>query len=209
MTGYAHPGCPADDVVHGCAGELCQVGWLHAEKALPSVHVDLRPAASLIHAAAFGLGKGLYLGGQRGMTQDQDNPHAILEDCIKGKAAEAAYALHAGIDPAVIVNDARSRADFRRNAGNVDVKYAKRVGGLMRCTLAKGTWDRIKRDPTYRLVAISIDGWSAQLLGEVTAVDLDKAMHARQVPCLPPKGRDDGGWWYEIRVGLMRPVTGT
>ena len=209
VGGYARPGCGADNIVHGCAGDLCQVGWLLAETSLPPVFVDLTPAASIIHAAAFGLAKGLYLGGQEGMTQDQGNPHLVLDDCIKGKAAEAAYALFAGVNPRSILDDARAKADFRAHGAPVDVKFAKRVGGLLRCTLAKGTWQRIKLDPEYTLVAVTVDGWSARLLGQLNVTQLDAAMRAHQVPCHPPKGRVTGGWWYEIRVGLMQPLNQT
>jgi hypothetical protein len=209
MSDYAKPGCIANNTPHACAGVHCQVGWIEEERSLEPVRIDLRPYARTIIASALALAAGLYRGGQAGMTQDQDDPHRVLEDCIKGKGPEAAYAVYAGLDPAAILTDSRSKADFTVAGRNVDVKYAKRVGGpggTLRFALAKGTWDRIKHDPLYELVAVTVDGWDALILGKANTHWIRQAMEAGLIPVHAPKGRSGGSPWYEVRVGLLSPM---
>lgn len=209
MSGYAKPGCCADTIVHGCAGPACQIGWREAERTLDPVTVDLRPYKQTIIAAGLGLAANLYLGGQDRMSQDQDNVHLVVEDCIVGKAAEAGFAVAYGIHPEDVLTDERSSADFTVRGMRIDVKYAKRLhgaGDLLRFSLNKGSWDRIKHDHTYRLVAVSVDHWTATVHGVASTSVIREALLQGQIPCHAGTGRAGGSPWYDVRVGLLEPL---
>lgn len=190
--------------VHACAGlEHCQRCWLDLERASIGTPIDLKPHAQLLVVAAFDLSRQLVAGGQHGIGQKLTDPQRILANSLEGKAAELAYAVAVGIDPRLILNDKRSKDDFT----DVDVKVVKRrPQGWSSFTLAEGTYSRDRQRRNLRFVGVELsdDGWTATLVGSITVPQLNAAITAGLCERFAPRGRPDGGHYYEVRAHLLK-----
>lgn len=203
-AGYARDGCPADDVVHGCGGVHCEIGWIAAERAHAAAGViDLGPYRKLVAIAAVDMLRRMLDEPRRLHTLDvQAEPERQLTRNREGKAAEVAYLIFRGFDPGRILADRRSDDDLE----GVDVKLVRpRRYGVASMTLADGSWQRERRRPGFRWVGVSLssDFGLARIEGAITVPEVAAGIASGAIPRNRARGRADGGDWYEIRVPLL------
>jgi|688.fasta_scaffold51599_3 hypothetical protein len=155
--------------------------------------IDTSPVSALILQAATEQAKRLV--GYKYTSQDwRADPMMLLENCLNGKIAEAAYAIAIGKDVNLILDDDFDRPDFITLQGIIDVKaviYPKRHMNVK----AK---DLTGIDILVG-VGVQTNNWRAKIHGQIPA------SHITRLPVSEPTPGRSTPYW-SVPLELLQPV---